>query len=105
VNGAGQAGKPAGRGETTVCNVNDLIKIGIVAAIAVVAFLILWQKGYVVQVRDYVNLTWDELRKCSWPSWEELKGSTVVVTISILILGGFTVVVDSVFFRLLQLLT
>jgi preprotein translocase subunit SecE len=98
-------GKPAGRGKPTVCNVNDLVKIGIVAAIAGVAFVILWQKGYLIQVRDYVNLTWDELRKCSWPSWQELKGSTVVVTISIIILGGFTIIVDSIFFRVLQLIT
>jgi hypothetical protein len=29
-----------------------------------------------------------------------LKGSTVVVTISIVLLGGFTVLIDQVFFRL-----
>ena len=38
-------------------------------------------------------------------TWEELKGSTVVVTISILLLGGFTVAVDFVFTKLVLLLT
>ena len=40
--------------------------------------------------------TREELRKCTWPTWDELKGSTVVVMISILLLGVFTVVVDLV---------
>jgi preprotein translocase SecE subunit len=39
------------------------------------------------------------LRKCTWPTWAELKGSTVVITISIVVLGGFIVLVDQVFFR------
>jgi preprotein translocase subunit SecE len=97
--------RPLDRRKTTVCNVNDLIKIGVMAAIAGVIFVILWQQGYLVKIRDYVRLTMDELRKCSWPSWQELKGSTVVVAISIFILGAFTVIADTLFFRILQLIT
>jgi hypothetical protein len=33
----------------------------------------------------------EELKKCTWPTWEELKGSTVLIMISIALLGGFTV--------------
>ncbi|MEI6391894.1 MAG: preprotein translocase subunit SecE [Verrucomicrobiota bacterium] len=44
--------------------------------------------------------TREELRKCTWPTWTELKGSTVVVTISIVILGGYIVLVDQAFFRI-----
>ena len=62
-------------------------------------FAFLWSKGYLQQLTDYVKQTREELRKCTWPTWDELKGSTVVVTISIVILGGFTVLVDQVFFR------
>jgi len=61
-------------------------------------FVYLWIKGYLAQVADYTRQTWEELHKCSWPSWEELKGSTVVVAISLLLLGGFTVAVDELFF-------
>ena len=63
-------------------------------------FLWLWRGGHLVRFADYVRATREELKKCTWPSWDELKGSTVVVTISIIILGGFTVVVDQIFFRL-----
>ena len=80
--------------------VNDLVKIGIWAAVVGVTFVILWRKGYLLQLTNYVQQTREELRKCTWPTWDELKGSTVVVTISIVILGGFTVLVDQVFFRL-----
>ncbi len=57
----------------------------------------LWWAGHLVHFADYVKATREELRKCTWPSWDELKGSTVVVSISIIILGGFTVGVDFLF--------
>ncbi len=80
--------------------VNDLIKIGIWGAVVGVIFVVLWRKGYLLQLTNYVQQTREELRKCTWPTWDELKGSTVVVTISIVLLGGFIVLVDQVFFRL-----
>jgi preprotein translocase subunit SecE len=80
--------------------VNDLVKIGIWGAVAGVIFVVLWRKGYVLQLTNYVQQTREELRKCTWPTWGELKGSTIVITISIVVLGGFVVLVDQVFFRL-----
>ena len=80
--------------------VNDLIKIGIWGAVVGTIFVVLWRKGYLLQLTNYVQQTREELRKCTWPTWDELKGSTVVVSISIVILGGFIVLVDQVFFRL-----
>ncbi len=68
------------------------------------AFAFLWWKGYLLRFSNYVQATREELRKCTWPTWEELKGSTVVVTISIALLGAFTVGVDQVFFRIFMLL-
>ena len=62
-------------------------------------FAWMWRGGYLARLTSYVQQTREELRKCTWPTWDELKGSTVVVTISIIILGGFTVVVDQIFFR------
>ena len=70
-----------------------------------VAFGVLWYKGQLERFANYVKLTREELRKCSWPTWNELKGSTVVIAISILLLGGFTVVVDFIFTRVLMVLT
>ncbi len=61
-------------------------------------FAYLWWQGHIRSIATYVQQTREELRKCTWPSWDELKGSTVVVTISIALLGGFTVAVDRVLF-------
>ena len=64
------------------------------------AFAFAWRKGYLVQIREYWKATMVELEKCAWPTWDELKGSTVVIAISIVLLGGFTVGVDYVFYFL-----
>ena len=54
----------------------------------------LWWQGQVQRLAVYVAETREELKKCAWPSWEELKGSTALITIMIALLGGFIVVVD-----------
>ncbi len=64
------------------------------AAIVAVVFGWLWKAGHLVRFRVYVQETSEELRKCNWPSWIELRGSTIVVIISVLLLGAFTVVAD-----------
>jgi preprotein translocase subunit SecE len=74
------------------------------ALVILAVFAFLWRRGHLARFATYLQQTREELKKCTWPSWEELKGSTVVVTISILALGLFTVAVDFVlniiFFRL-----
>ena len=76
--------------------VNDLVKIGIWGAVVGVIFVILWRKGYLLRLTNYVHETREELRKCTWPTVDELKGSTVLVMISIILLGTFTSIIDLV---------
>jgi len=72
------------------------LEIGIWAGVIAVVFAVLWFTGNLVKLRNYVLETREELRKCTWPTWEELKGSTIVVMISIVLLGAYTVAVDYV---------
>ncbi len=72
------------------------------AVIIAVVFAWLWRAGHLLRFADYVRQTREELRKCTWPSWDELKGSTVVIFISILLLGGFTMGVDFIFSLLVR---
>jgi len=65
-------------------------------------FAWLWRGGYLARLTLYIQQTREELRKCTWPTVAELKGSTVVVAVSIVLLGGFTVLVDFVFATLVQ---
>ena len=69
----------------------------IIWAAVVVIFAIAWRKGYLVKLANYVGETREELKKCTWPTLEELKGSTMLVAVTIALLGVFTVVVDFVF--------
>jgi preprotein translocase subunit SecE len=77
--------------------VSNLTEILIWAAVIGLIFAFLWWKGYVLRLSNYVQQTREELHKCTWPTWDELKGSTVVVTVSLLLLGGFIVLADIVF--------
>lgn len=76
----------------------------ITIAIIAVVFGVLWYKGYLVKIRQYIEETKEELRKCTWPTWEELKGNTTVVMITMALLGVFTVVVDFVLAKVINLL-
>jgi len=75
----------------------DWIKIIIWVVLIGGTFIYLWRTGQLVRFTTYIAATREELRKCTWPTWEELKGSTLVVGVCILLLGGFTVLVDFVF--------
>ncbi len=80
---------------------------GIVIWVVIIGglFAWLWWKGHLKNFAAYVQQTREELRKCTWPTWDELKGSTVVVAISIVLLGGFTVGVDFIFSIMVRWLT
>ncbi len=75
-----------------------MIWVAVIAAV----FVFLWRKGYLLRLATFVQETREELKKCTWPTWDELKGSTVVVMISILILGGFTIIVDQILFQFVR---
>ncbi len=74
----------------------DLLPIIITVVIAFAIFVWLWRRGAFLRVSGYFKETEEELRKCTWPSWDELKGSTVVCLVAIILLGGFTVGIDFV---------
>jgi preprotein translocase SecE subunit len=69
-----------------------LVWVVVVAAV----FGVLWRTGQLLRLTNYVQETKEELKKCTWPSRDELKGSTIVVIFSIGLLGVFTMIVDFV---------
>lgn len=75
---------------------NFYIQLLIIVVAVAVVFGVLWRTGQLLRLTNYVQETKEELKKCTWPSRDELKGSTLVVLFSILGLGLFTVVVDFV---------
>ncbi len=81
----------------------DLVKLLIWVVVIGVLFGVLWRKGYLLRLSNYVAETREELRKCTWPTVEELKGSTVVILVTIALLGGYIVGVDFVISLLIRL--
>jgi preprotein translocase subunit SecE len=67
-----------------------------------IVFGILWWQGQIRRLSTYWQEMLEELKKCSWPTWTELKGSTVVIIITIFIIGGLTYVTDVLFTILFQ---
>ena len=78
------------------------IEIAIWAGAIAVTFAVLWYSGKLVRLRNYILETREELRKCTWPSRDELKGSTVLVFISVILLGLYTVGIDQVLYVLVH---
>ena len=73
-----------------------------VAVVGVFAYM--WRQGQLLRLSNYVAETREELKKCTWPSVDELKGSTAVVMITIALLGGFTIGMDLVIAQLIRLI-
>jgi preprotein translocase subunit SecE len=65
-------------------------------------FAYLWWQGQIRRFATYCQETWVELLKCSWPTWGELRGSTVLIAICIALLGVFTTVLDLLFNQVLS---
>ena len=77
----------------------NLTSIVIWAVVIAVVFGLFWYKGYIASLRVYFQETWHELKpgRCSWPTWTELKGSTVLIGVIIFLLGAFISVLDFLF--------
>ena len=73
---------------------NEFVKLilWVVAIGAVFGFM--WKQGVIARIGNYVRETQEELKKCSWPSRDELKGSTVVVMVTTALLSAFVVAID-----------
>jgi preprotein translocase subunit SecE len=76
--------------------VNDYVYLAIWVVVVGGLFAYTWRKGHLARLSGYVLETREELKKCTWPSIVELKGSTVVVFVATALMAIFTVSVDLV---------
>lgn len=56
------------------------------------------------RIKEFLNGVVFEMKKVSWPTWEELKGSTLVVLVLSLVLAVFLFVVDLILSKLVNLI-
>jgi preprotein translocase subunit SecE len=79
---------------------NNWIHIAVWAVVIGGVFGLLWWQGQIARLRVFVEETREELKKCSWPSWIELRGSTVLIICTVAMLGVFVFVVDRILFTI-----
>jgi len=57
-----------------------------------------------MKIGSYIKDSFDELlHKVSWPTWEELQSSAIVVAVASLIIALIIFLMDSVFSKLMEL--
>jgi len=59
----------------------------------------------IFKVRDFLNEVTTELKKSSWPTRKELTDSTLVVIVTVLVLGMFVAAADLIFLKIIGFLT
>jgi preprotein translocase subunit SecE len=61
-------------------------------------------QAFIVNVAGFINEVGLELKKSAWPTRSELQESTLVVIVSVVILGAFVGLSDLVLMRVLHLI-
>jgi len=56
------------------------------------------------KLKEFVDGVVFEMKKVSWPKWEELKGSTIVVLALSLVLAVYLFIIDSLLTRIVHLI-
>ncbi|HAL04616.1 MAG TPA: preprotein translocase subunit SecE [Verrucomicrobiales bacterium] len=76
-------------------NLQDwIIEWSIIGAILLLILFVAKKKGWLDRIRIFFLQTREELSKCSWPTRDELRGSTWMVLVAVFLLGTFTFLAD-----------
>lgn len=78
--------------------------IGGVAALVIVGALVVWREPVMTFTQRSMIFVQDvraEVRKVTWPTWEDLRKSTVVIIIIVIIIGIIIGLMDFFFAKLL----
>ena len=54
------------------------------------------------RTREYIDVVQAEMKRVSWPSWPQVRSTTLVVIITTFLLAGYFFVVDTIFNSLIQ---
>ncbi len=71
-----------------------ILEWSIIGAILLLILFMAKKKGWLDRIRLFFLQTREELSKCSWPTRDELKGSTWMVLVAVFLLGAFTFLAD-----------
>ncbi len=52
--------------------------------------------GFPAQVREYIDGLRDEMRLVTWPSWTQVRATTIVVIVAVFVFAAYFAVVDQI---------
>jgi len=55
-----------------------------------------------VQVKDYFEELQTEMRRVTWPSWKQVRATTIVVIIAVFAFAAYFAVVEQIFLSLIN---
>ena len=78
--------------------------VGAFAVLAAVGALVFWREpilAFTGRTRTFVRDVRAEVRKVTWPTWEDLRRSTLIITVIVIIIGIIIGVMDWLFSKIL----
>ena len=77
----------------------DLTSKLVIAAISIGALygLVVWQRHWVAELHAFLGEVRMELKKVAWPGGKEVRSTTMVVIVTVIIFGVFLSTVDFIF--------
>jgi preprotein translocase subunit SecE len=84
--------------------VNPALLIGLAALAVLVLALVIWRQpalAFAQRSNAFLQDVRAEMRKVSWSSWDDLRRSTVVITILVIVIGVIIGLMDWMFSKIL----
>jgi len=84
--------------------VSPALLIGLAALAALVVALVIWRQpalAFAQRSNTFLQDVRAEMRKVSWSSWDDLRRSTVVITILVIVIGVIIGLMDWMFSKIL----
>ena len=58
--------------------------------------------GWPVAVKDYFEELQTEMRRVTWPSWKQVRATTLVVIVAVFAFAAYIAVIDQIFLSLIN---
>jgi preprotein translocase subunit SecE len=58
--------------------------------------------GWPVAVKNYFEELQTEMKRVTWPSWKQVRATTIVVIIAVFAFAAYFAVIDEIFLSLIQ---
>lgn len=78
--------------------------VGAVVVLLVAGVLVVWREpvlAFAQRSATFLQQVRGEVRKVTWPTWEDLRKSTIVITILVIVIGIIIGLMDWLFSKLL----